>query len=220
MRKMQLLKDPFNIIITGSGGRGNVTASRVLSNMLALKGYSVAVGETFGASQWGGSVMSHVRVSAKSVRSPQIPVRKADLVVALEPLEAIRVLEVYGNENVRVLINTRPIYPMDVIAGEPNYPPVEEIAGMVKESASIAYFVNATDAAMRLDNPILGNIIMVGAMSRLGGLLLDREDFKAVILDTVPETQLDITLKAFDTGAVMLKLYPEDMIRGGASPMG
>lgn len=220
MRKMQLSKDPYNIIITGVGGQGNVMASRVLANILARKGYYVTVGETFGASQRGGSVMSHVRVSAKSVWSPQIPMRKADLVIALEPLEAIRVLKVYGNENVRVLVNARPIHPMGVIAGELNYPSLEEIAGMVKELSSSAFFVNATKEAMKLGNPIFGNIIMVGAMSRMGDLLLEREDFKEVILDTLPTTKLDVNLKAFDTGVVMLKLYPEDVIRGCTSHLG
>ena len=48
-------------------------ASRVLSNMLVRKGFKVTIGETFGMSQRGGSVMSHIRVSSASVWSPQIP---------------------------------------------------------------------------------------------------------------------------------------------------
>jgi len=92
-----LSKDPYNLIITGVGGQGNVMASRVLSNMLVRKGYYVTIGETFGASQRGGSVMSHIRVSASSAWSPQIPQGRADMVVSLEPIEAIRVLKTYGN---------------------------------------------------------------------------------------------------------------------------
>ena len=61
----RLEKDPFNIIITGVGGQGNVMASRILSNMLVRQGYQVTIGETFGASQRGGAVMSHIRVSAR-----------------------------------------------------------------------------------------------------------------------------------------------------------
>jgi hypothetical protein len=49
----------------GSGGQGNVMASRVLSNMLVRKGFRVTIGETFGMSQRGGSVMSHIRVSRR-----------------------------------------------------------------------------------------------------------------------------------------------------------
>jgi len=118
MGTQTLPKDPFNIIITGVGGQGNVLASRVLANMLVHRGYDVTIGETFGASQRGGSVMSHIRVSARGAWSPQIPRGKADMVVSLEPVEAIRVMKDYGNEEVRILVNDRPIYPVGVIAGD------------------------------------------------------------------------------------------------------
>ncbi len=99
MGKTQLSKDPYNIVVTGVGGQGNVMASRVLSNMLIRNGYYVTVGETFGASQRGGSVMSHIRVSAQSVWSPQIPKGRADLIVSLEPVEAIRIHENADNKS-------------------------------------------------------------------------------------------------------------------------
>jgi len=54
MEKSTLQKDPYNVIITGVGGQGNVTASRMLAGMLVAKGYAVTIGETFGASQRGG----------------------------------------------------------------------------------------------------------------------------------------------------------------------
>jgi len=54
---MSLAKDPMNVIITGVGGQGNVMASRVLAGMLVNAGYIVTIGETFGMSQRGGSVM-------------------------------------------------------------------------------------------------------------------------------------------------------------------
>jgi indolepyruvate ferredoxin oxidoreductase beta subunit len=92
MRKKGLPKDPYNIIITGVGGQGNVMASKVLSRMLIRQGYSITIGETFGASQRGGSVMSHIRVSGKSTWSPQVPRGRVDFVAAIEPIEAIRIL--------------------------------------------------------------------------------------------------------------------------------
>src|SRR4030066_1423859 len=114
---MLLSKDPFNVIIGGVGGQGNVLASQILGEMLIAKGYVITIGETYGASQRGGSVMSHIRVSRREQFSPLIPEGKCDLVVGLEPVEALRVLAQYGNPGVLMLINTRPIYPIDVIAG-------------------------------------------------------------------------------------------------------
>ncbi len=205
MGMMQLLKDPYNIIITGVGGQGNVMASRMLSTILVRKGYYVTVGETFGASQRGGSVMSHIRVSAKSTWSPQIPKGRADIVISLEPIEAVRVLMNYGNQEVKVLVNTRPVYPVGVIAGALNYPSLEEIKATVKDLSSHAWFVDATDEAVRLGNPILGNIIMIGAVSGTKILPVDRRDFKQVILDNLPADKLDINLEAFDIGFGMLR---------------
>ena len=204
MAKLQLSKDPYNIIITGVGGQGNVLGSRVLSNMLVRKGYYATIGETFGASQRGGSVMSHIRVSAKSTWSPQIPRGRADLIIALEPVEAIRVLMIYGNQKVMVLVNTRPIYPVGVIAGELEYPPLKDIKASVKELSSTALFVDATDEAIKLGNSILANIIMIGAATRMFEFPIDREDFNQVILRSLPASKLDVNLKAFDMGAGMV----------------
>jgi len=204
MEKLQLSKDPYNIIITGVGGQGNVLGSRVLSNMLVRKGYYATIGETFGASQRGGSVMSHIRVSAKSTWSPQIPRGRADLIIALEPVEAIRVLMSYGNQKVMVLVNTRPIYPVGVIAGELEYPPLKDIKASVKELSSTALFIDATDEAIKLGNPILANIIMIGAATRMFEFPIDREDFNQVILRSLPASKLDVNLKAFDMGAGMV----------------
>lgn len=122
MTKRAPIRDPYNIVITGVGGQGNVMASRVLANMLVRRGFTVTIGETFGMSQRGGSVMSHIRVSSTAVWSPQIPKGRADLIVAIEPIEAIRVLIDYGNPAVKVLVNMRPIYPVGVITGEAEYP--------------------------------------------------------------------------------------------------
>ncbi len=204
MEKLQLSKDPYNIIITGVGGQGNVLGSRVLSNMLVRKGYYATIGETFGASQRGGSVMSHIRVSAKSTWSPQIPRGRADLIIALEPVEAIRVLMIYGNQKVMVLVNTRPIYPVGVIAGELEYPPLKDIKASVKELSSTALFIDATDEAIKLGNSILANIIMIGAATRMFEFPVDREDFNQVILRSLPASKLDVNLKAFDMGAGMV----------------
>ena len=199
------LKDPYNIIVTGVGGQGNVMASRVLANMLALKGYHVTIGETFGMSQRGGSVMSHLRVSATSTWSPQIPKGKADIVIALEPIEAIRVLGTYGNAEVVVLANTRPIHPVSVIAGEFPYPSLEQIRDTLDGLSSHVWLIEATDEALKLGNPILGNIIMIGAVSGLHILPVGLKEFNAVIRETFPEKHLEMNQRAFEIGRSRVK---------------
>ncbi|MBN2282402.1 MAG: indolepyruvate oxidoreductase subunit beta [Deltaproteobacteria bacterium] len=195
-----LPKDPYNVIITGVGGQGNVLASRILANMLVRKGYAVTIGETFGASQRGGSVMSHLRVSRQGSWSPQIPKGKADVVVALEPTEAVRVLADYGNPDIMIVSNTRPVHSVGVIAGDLEYPPLEQTKKKAEELSARAWFIDATDEALKLGHPILGNVIMLGALAGMSPLPLDMEDFKAVMLTSLSADKLDINVRAFTLG--------------------
>ena len=205
MNQMNLPFDPYNVIITGVGGQGNVMASRIVGNMLSRKGLSVTIGETFGASQRGGSVMSHLRISTGSSWSPQIPNGKCHLIISLEPTEAMRVLATYGNPNVKVLCNTRPIHAIGVISGEQQYPDLVEITSWVAELSQASWFLDATAKAMELGNPILGNIMMIGAAAGIGALPLDREDFEAAISETLTVDKQELNLKAYDLGVGMVQ---------------
>ncbi|PKN34527.1 MAG: indolepyruvate ferredoxin oxidoreductase [Deltaproteobacteria bacterium HGW-Deltaproteobacteria-19] len=205
MGTLQLPRDPYNLIITGVGGQGNVMASRVLSGMLVNRGLTVTIGETFGASQRGGSVMSHIRVSAQGTWSPQIPRGKADVVVALEPAEAVRVLAAYGHPGVIVLSNTRPVYPVGVITGELSYPSLDEIRTSLEELSAQVRLIDATDMAIRLGNPILANIVMIGALAGTGALPLTLDNFKAVMEQTLSGDKLEVNLKAFVEGMDVVK---------------
>jgi len=111
---------------------------------------------------------------------------------------------IYGNQKVMVLVNTRPIYPVGVIAGELEYPPLKDIKASVKELSSAALFIDATDEAIKLGNSILANIIMIGAATRMFEFPIDREGFSQVILTSMPASKLDVNFKAFDMGAGMV----------------
>jgi indolepyruvate ferredoxin oxidoreductase beta subunit len=199
-----LYKEPTNIIITGVGGQGNVMASRVLAGMLVSAGYVVTIGETFGMSQRGGSVMSHLRVSSTSVLSPQIPQGRADIIIALEPVEALRVLTKYGNPDVAVLANSRMVYPMGVITGEFTYPSLDEVKSMFEKISAKSWLIDATSVAVELGNPVLSNIVMIGALSGVSLLPIDRRMFEKEITKSMSADKRQINLKAFDTGAKML----------------
>ena len=205
MKNVSLPCDPYNVIITGVGGQGNVMASRVVGNMLSRKGLNITIGETFGASQRGGSVMSHLRISAGSCWSPQIPKGKCHLVISLEPTEAIRVLMNYGNPNVSVLCNTRPVHAIGVISGEHHYPSMDEVKSWVAELSKACWFLEATEKALELGNPILGNIMMIGAAAGIGVLPLDRKDFESAIAETLSGDKLELNLKAYDLGVGMVQ---------------
>ena len=205
MEQVNLPLDPYNVIITGVGGQGNVMASRILGSMLSRKGLSVTIGETFGASQRGGSVMSHLRISATSNWSPQIPRGQCHLIISLEPTEAMRVLAKYGNPQVKVLCNMRPVHAIGVISGDQQYPELDEISAWITELSDASWFLPATEKAVELGSPILGNIMMIGAAVGIGALPVGRDDFEAVISESLPADKRTVNLSAYDMGIQLVQ---------------
>lgn len=205
MTNPTLATNPYNLIITGVGGQGNVLASKIVGNMLVEKGFQVTIGETFGSSQRGGSVMSHLRVSTAAMLSPQIPKGKAHLIMSLEPTEAIRVLNDYGNPDVKLITNTRPVHSVGVIGGEDRYPSMDALKQWAAKLTATAWFIDATDEAIKLGNPILGNVLLVGALSAVGDIPLDRETFGGVIARSMSEDKVGLNLQAFDMGLALVK---------------
>ena len=200
-----LKKDPYNIIITGVGGQGNVTASRIIADILMHAGYHVTIGETFGASQRGGSVMSHVRVSKSGYWSPQTPYNQADFVVSLEPIETIKVLAYYGNPETQSLCNDRPVYSVRVIAGLDQYPPIEEVKTIIAGLTARSVMIGATDAALKLGNSLFQNMIMVGAVAGMNILPITKSAFRAVITESMPKNRIDANIEAYEVGETLVR---------------
>jgi indolepyruvate ferredoxin oxidoreductase beta subunit len=197
--------DPLNVIVTGVGGQGNVLISQLMGSALVRAGYHVTIGETYGASQRGGAVMSHLRISDQAQYGPLIPQGQADIILGLEPLETLRVLGQYGNPNVTVVTNSRPVYPLAVAIGTAHYPSVENIVRALEELSSRAFLVNATDIALDLGASILANIVMAGALVGAGVLPLAAKGFELELEESLPPDKLDLNLKAFRRGLAEVK---------------
>jgi indolepyruvate ferredoxin oxidoreductase beta subunit len=198
-------KDPLNVIVTGVGGQGNVLVSQFMGRALVRAGYHVTIGETYGASQRGGAVMSHIRISRQAQYGPLIPSGQADVILGLEPVETLRVLGQYGNPAVTVITNSRPVYPLAVAIGAARYPTVEEIMGALEELSASAWLINATDIAVELGAPILANIIMVGALVGAGVLPLRPEEVEQEFQESLSDDRLELNLKAFRRGLAEAK---------------
>jgi indolepyruvate ferredoxin oxidoreductase beta subunit len=201
------VKDPYNIIITGVGGQGNVLASQLMGQVLVQAGKNVTIGETYGVTQRGGSVMSHLRISVTEQWSPLIPEGQADMVVGLEPIETLRVMATYGNPETLVATNVRPILPLDVIAGNATYPEVNEVLKALSQLGKKVWTINATEIALEMGNPILANMIMIGAISglELSGLEIDREMFTEMMAIILSPRKAMVNLDAFDRGRTSIK---------------
>jgi indolepyruvate ferredoxin oxidoreductase beta subunit len=193
-------RDPYNVVVTGVGGQGNVLASMLIATVLVDQGYKVTVGETYGASQRGGSVMSHIRISRQKQYGPLIPPRGAHLVVALEPSEAARVLGQFGNPETVSVVNTRPVFPVDVIAGDLPYPEIDRLIAKIESLSKKTYFVRATDMALELGNAVLSNIILIGAVAGAGLLPITEKGLAEAIADRLSPDKVEINSRAFRIG--------------------
>ena len=100
----------YNILLVGVGGQGVLTIFKILGNAAQLQGLQVNGAETHGMSQRGGSVYVHLRINDGPVFSPLIMEGEADLLVSLEPIEALRFAH-YVKKNGTIVTSTNPVDP-------------------------------------------------------------------------------------------------------------
>lgn len=193
-------KDPLNLIITGVGGQGNVLISRLIGQAMVDDGMRVTVGETYGASQRGGSVASHVRISKDKEYGPITPEGHADVILGLEPVETLRILGLYGNPRTLVVTNIKPFYPLCVATGEFEYPTLEVIKKNIGELSEKAWYIDASKMALDLGAPLLTNMVMVGAIVGIKLLPLTQDMFERQLRESFEKERLSLNLKAFRMG--------------------
>ena len=205
MTTKTLMKDPLNLIITGVGGQGNVRISLLIGNALVREGYFVTIGETYGASQRGGPVMSHLRISKEIECSPFISDGCADVILGMEPVETLRMLGRFGNPDVITIVNPRPIHSIDVTGGEAEYPDLDRLMETIKGLSAKTWVINATEEAQKMGDPIFANVILVGALIGCGVLPLDEKSVEPVLRESFPR-EFEVNMIAFNKG-VQLAVY-------------
>lgn len=203
MTTKQSVKDPLNLIITGVGGQGNVMISLIIGNALVREGCLVTIGETYGASQRGGPVMSHVRVSKETQCSPLIPDGQADVILGMEPVETLRMIGQFGNPDIVTIVNPRPVYPMDFAGSQTQYPDLDKLMQTIRELSARTWIINATEEAQKMGSPMFANVILVGALVGSGVLPLGQGSIEPVLRETFPG-KTDDNMKAYEKGIELL----------------
>jgi indolepyruvate ferredoxin oxidoreductase beta subunit len=196
----KLFVDPLNIVVCGVGGQGNILVARLVGRSLAKRGYIVTIGETYGASQRGGDVMSHIRLSADRRYGPLIPPGGAHIVLGLEPLETLRILVDYGNPQVATITNTHPILPVTVGMGVTRYPDYEELRQAIAQLSGQVWFLDATEVALGLGSVRLTNVVMLGALIGSSLLPITEGQLKEEIKERFPKNALKPIVEAFRKG--------------------
>ena len=196
----KLAYDPLNIVICGIGGQGNIVASELLGSVIVDMGYICAIGETYGASQRGGSVMSHVRVSDHKALSVLIPMGRAHIIVGFEPLETLRMVRDYGNKDTTVVYDPRPAYPLGVLSGEAVYPEIEDIDKEIREICGKVYVVEASQIAIDAGNSKAANIALMGALTGVPESPVTIDDFMVAINQRFKGAVLELNKKVIVEG--------------------
>ena len=182
-----------SILISGVGGQGAILISKLLTGGLIKAGYDVKQSEVHGMAQRGGSVTTQVRWGDK-VYGPVFGKGQADIMIALEAMEAVRYADFLKPEGVAV-INDYERDSMTTASGMEEYP--EGCIDAMKEQFE-TIVVDANGIANELGNPRCMNVVLFGAIcDKLGE---DGIDWEQVVKDTVPEKALDINVKAFHAG--------------------
>ena len=186
----------MDLLITGVGGQGVVLASDIIGETALAAGYDVKKTDTLGMAQRGGSVISHVRIAPK-VWSPLINDGEADLLLALEKLEAARWSHFLRPGGIAI-INNYEQPPLSVSLGKERYPDNREITEILKRQTDRIYFVDGTRRAEELGNVRTFNIFMLGCLSCFSELKVSI--WKDNISRRIPENIRAINLTAFEQG--------------------
>ena len=202
---MSHLPEPLNLIITGVGGQGNVLAARLLASVILSQGLEVTVGDVYGLTQRGGSVASHVRWTRNAPLPPLVPQDSLDIVLAFEPMEGLRILSQFGTMNTKAIVNETPVTPIGVQAGRFSYPKIDDLNRNLRKCTAEIRLVKATDAARKLGNIQVLNLIMLGALAGSGYIGNGIELFEETIKRMIPERYIQINLDAFKLGIQLLK---------------
>ena len=192
--------EPFNLVVCGVGGQGNILISRLIGRIVTGQGYIVSIGETFGAAQRGGSVFSSLRISKKRLYGPLIPEGQANVILSLEPMEALRQMKFLGNPEVMVLSNSKIVQPVDVLVGRDSYPDFDELKSTITNLSKHTWFVSATDIALDLGSPIVTNIVMLGALAGSKAMPISLKEAEAEVRATMPDSQIELNLEALKRG--------------------
>jgi len=193
----------FNLLISAVGGQGGLTLSRVIASAAVKMGLKVRVGETLGMSQRGGAVVSFVRMG-EDVYSPLIPVGEADILIGMEPIEALRAAKYVGSKTVTI-VNTRPIKPVPVNLGLEEYPSVGKVIELLREISGVVIDFDAYEVARNAGSSRVVNSVMLGTLTALKILPIPRETVLETLLENVPKGTEEINEIAFELGESKIK---------------
>lgn len=182
-----------DIILSGVGGQGILSIAAVIGEAALANGLYMKQAEVHGMSQRGGDVQSNLRISDSPIASDLIPKGKADLIISLEPMEALRYLP-YLKKDGWLVTNATPFENI------PDYPNLEEI---MKEVNKLPHkiVVDVDKIAKQVGSGRVANMVLLGATTPFLGISYDKiaAGIKS-IFERKGQEIVDLNLKALEAG--------------------
>ncbi|MCQ2182392.1 MAG: indolepyruvate oxidoreductase subunit beta [Bacteroidales bacterium] len=183
-----------DIILCGVGGQGILSIATIIGEAATRKGLNLKQAEVHGMSQRGGDVQSNLRLSTEPIWSDLISKGGADLVISMEPMEALRYLP-YLSENGVVVTSSKPFVNI------PNYPSEKDISGELDSLPNVVT-LDIDALALEAGNPKGANMVLLGSAAKYLGILeisLIRDAIRTVFAPK-GEAVVEANLKCFDIG--------------------
>lgn len=187
----------YNIYITGVGGQGVVKTSTIIGEACIKKGLNVVTSEIHGMSQRGGVVPVEVRIG--DVNGPIIKNGRTNLLLAFEPLEAVRSLPKLNKDTIAI-VNESEIVPFTVSLGMGEYLHEKTYIEELKKHLKLVISFNADKVAEEIGASILSNMVILGAATSIKDFPIEKEYIEETIKESFKPQFINLNLKAFNRG--------------------
>ena len=184
-----------DIVLCGVGGQGTVLASKILAAAAMAKGLEVTSAETIGMAQKGGSVFSHLRTGVGK-HTPMIAKGTADIIIAFEPAEAVRMLP-YLKKDGTVIVNSHPVQPVTAVLKGNGYDP-DVMIGYLKRNVKDLTVIDCSEACASIGSSKVTNMVLLGAAVRSGSLGFTMDEIKETVKKIVKPQFVQMNFEALD----------------------
>lgn len=182
-----------DIILSGVGGQGILSIATIIGDAAVRAGLNLKQAEVHGMSQRGGEVESGLRLSDTEIFSDLVPLGTADIILSMEPMEALRYLP-YLHEGGYVITSSSPFRNIG------NYP--KERVMSVLSSMDNAVTIDIEEIAGKNAMPKSANVILLGAAAGYLGILSPEQLAESIRNVFAPKGEriVEMNLRAFETG--------------------
>ena len=188
-----------DIILAGVGGQGILTIATIIGDAAVAAGLSLKQAEVHGMSQRGGDVQSNLRLSTEPIYSDLIKQGGADIIISMEPMEALRYLPYMAKDGVVVTSS-------NVFKNIPNYPDEQALMSELQALPRVSV-LPIEDLAKQNSMPKSANVVLLGMAAKYIEILSPdqlRESIKRVFASK-GEKVVEMNCQAFDLGLNAVK---------------